>query len=238
MNQFEYEKSNQPIRLLGGMVPLFIYSLVNSTVVSVGVGILQSFLEKEMMSQRGFLYGQAGIGMLGMLLAAVSVLHFYQREEHYAKKNKEEKKKVSFLGRDVALILALGAGTSLFLNWIFTLIGFMQNSKAYQQVAEKQFSLPFWLAFLFYGMLSPWAEEVVFRGIFYRFLKRHTGARFAIIGSAVMFGVFHGNVVQMVYGTMMGIFMAGIYEKYKNLWAPVLFHGAANTAVYFVSCFF
>ena len=29
--------------------------------------------------------------------------------------------------------------------------------------------------------------------------------------------------------------MAWIYEKYEILWAPMLFHGAANTAVYLMS---
>ena len=54
----------------------------------------------------------------------------------------------------------------------------------------------------------------------------------AVIGSALLFGAIHGNLVQMLYGTIMGIIMAILYEKYGKLLAPILFHGAANIAIY------
>lgn len=220
---------------MGGMLPLLLYSFVSSLVVSVGMSLLQNGFEAEYMPQQTILYAQTGIGMLGMFLAAVSVLGFYKKESIYAANAEPQKNKVDFRVKEVCLLVAAGAGIALLLNGLFSITGFIQNSETYQQVAEKQFSLPFWLAFLYYGLLSPWAEEMVFRGIFYRFLKRNTAVGVALIGSAIMFGAFHGNPVQMVYGTIMGILMAWIYEKYEILWAPMLFHGAANTAVYLMS---
>ena len=127
---------------------------------------------------------------------------------------------------------------SLGLNFLFAVSGFLQSNETYNQVAKKQFSLPLWRAIISYGIVSPLAEELVFRGIFYRLLRKYLPVMAAVFVSALMFGIFHGNLVQMVYGTIMGIIMALLYEKYQTLIAPVLFHSAANTAIYVVTYFF
>ena len=95
-----------------------------------------------------------------------------------------------------------------------------------------------WQGILAYGIWSPLKEEVIFRGIIYRLFRKYLPIMAAVFGSALMFGFFHGNSVQMVYGTIMGIVMALLYEKYQTLIAPILFHGAANTAIYIVTYFF
>lgn len=215
----------------GGLLPVLLYELVNQSVVSLGVILFRGVLEGENIAAMEPLYVQTAIQMFGMFLAALSVLSFYRKENFYAPKSKGK----SISAGSVAGILGTGAGIALLLNYLFVVTGFIQNSEQYQKVAERQFSLPFWLAFLFYGILSPFAEEVLFRGILYRFFKRTMNQKIALFGSALVFGAFHGNPVQMVYGTLMGIMMAWWYEKEGRLLAPILFHGAANTAVYLIS---
>jgi len=53
--------------------------------------------------------------------------------------------------------------------------------------------------------------------------------------SALLFGVFHGNIVQGIYGTLMGLLIAYVYEKYDNFIAPVIIHVAANFSVYILT---
>ncbi|MCI6714075.1 MAG: CPBP family intramembrane metalloprotease, partial [Lachnospiraceae bacterium] len=60
-------------------------------------------------------------------------------------------------------------------------------------------------------------------------------ARIAIVLSGFFFGVYHGNLVQGIYGTLMGILMAYVYEETGRFLVPVLFHGLANIAVYSVA---
>lgn len=36
------------------------------------------------------------------------------------------------------------------------------------------------------------------------------------------------NVVQGIYAFLLGILLAWICEKYQTIWAPILFHAAAN----------
>lgn len=125
--------------------------------------------------------------------------------------------------------------TSLGLNVLFTLTGFAEISASYQQVADRQYGVTFGIGMILYGLVSPLAEEVVFRGVIYNRLCRFFGPLIGIVASALFFGMFHGNAVQGVYGTVMGLCIAYVYERQGSFFWPVLFHAAANLTVYAVA---
>jgi len=50
----------------------------------------------------------------------------------------------------------------------------------------------------------------------------------AVIISALMFGLYHGNLVQGIYAFIMGCLLALVYEWTGSFAAPVLFHMIAN----------
>ena len=75
---------------------------------------------------------------------------------------------------------------------------------------------------------APLIEEIVFRGIVFRSLRRVSPAWVAILASSVLFGLYHMNLVQIVYATWMGIVAGIIYEKSNNLLFPILVHVANN----------
>lgn len=139
------------------------------------------------------------------------------------------KKKVQKL-----LICAVsGVAASFVLN---KLIGFLiVFSKKYKTVEEIQYSVPVWLGLVLYGIISPIVEEMVFRGVVYNRIKKFFGVFKAVVFSALLFGFFHGNLPQFLYGTIMGILMAICYEYAECFAAPVLVHMAANVFVFLVS---
>ena len=49
--------------------------------------------------------------------------------------------------------------------------------------------------------------------------------------------MYHGNLVQGVYGLLMGILIAYIYEKSGDFFHAFLFHAAANAVVYTVTSY-
>lgn len=106
------------------------------------------------------------------------------------------------------------------------------GSEQYEAVKQIQYSVPVALGLLLYGLISPLVEEMVFRGILFNRIKRFFDARWAVLFSAILFGAFHGNLPQFVYGTCMGILIALCYEWTKNFYAPLLFHMAANVVVF------
>lgn len=132
----------------------------------------------------------------------------------------------------VFLTVILAASASLGFNILMTLTGFVQTSAAYQDVADKQFSLSFGAGLILFGLISPVTEEIVFRGLIFNRMRHFYPAVTAILASGILFGVFHGNLVQGVYGGCMGILLAYAYERMHSFVIPCLFHVTANIIVY------
>lgn len=220
--------------VIGLVMPLIIYYVIHNAWVIGGLSVLELALNNGKLllwSDELLFYARTLIKMSGMVIGGLSVYPYFKRE-----KTMEMKKSLS-PKTGVALIFT-GAVSALVINFILVLTGLPQNNEQYQQVAEVQFALPLWLAFLFYGVISPVVEEMVFRGIACSWLGQNMSPAVAVAGSALLFGAFHGNLVQMLYAGIMGVVLALVYRKYKNLTAPVLLHAAANVAVYFVTYFF
>ena len=128
----------------------------------------------------------------------------------------------------------LAASLSVGLNGVLSLLELYRFSPTFQEVSEMQVSVPVWLGILSYAVLAPLGEEFLFRGVVYGQLRRVCSAPVAIAVSALAFGLFHGNLVQFVYATLLGAVMALVRELYGTLWASVVFHAIANLFVYAV----
>ncbi len=72
--------------------------------------------------------------------------------------------------------------------------------------------------FLYSSILGPIAEEILFRGYVQRSLLPY-GKRFAIAGSALLFGVFHGSLLQTPCAFLMGLVMGYLAAEYSLGWA-------------------
>lgn len=220
----------------GVFVPLLIYYIIHNASVIGGLSALEWLVREGSIQSLGdstLFYIQTGIKMAGMALGGIAVYPYFKREADMA----IEMKKSLSLKEGMALI-SVGAILSLGINFLFGLTGLPQSNDQYQQVAAVQFALPLWLAFIFYGIVSPIVEEIVFRGIACNWLGRNISKTISVAGSALLFGAFHGNLVQILYASLMGVILAYVYQRYQSLKAPVLVHAAANVAIYFVTYFF
>lgn len=75
--------------------------------------------------------------------------------------------------------------------------------------------------FLYASILAPVWEELLFRGFVLRTL-RPFGKRFSVFGSAVLFGLFHGNLLQAPYAVLMGFVMGYVAMEYSIGWSILL----------------
>ena len=75
--------------------------------------------------------------------------------------------------------------------------------------------------FLYSALFAPIAEELLFRGYILRTLRPY-GKRFAIFASAVLFGLFHGNLVQTPYAILVGLLLGYVTVEYSLTWAVAL----------------
>ena len=87
---------------------------------------------------------------------------------------------------------------------------------------------PFLASLLFMGILSPFFEELVFRGILLRPL-RPFGDKVAILVSGITFGLFHANFTQFFYAAVLGMVFAYVTVKSGSIRTAVVLHMMINT---------
>lgn len=79
------------------------------------------------------------------------------------------------------------------------------------------------LYFIQVAILPAIIEEFVFRGIAVNAL-RPMGTKFAVVFSAILFGMAHLNPLQSAFATLFGLLLGGVYVATGSVWTCVLLH--------------
>lgn len=79
-------------------------------------------------------------------------------------------------------------------------------------------------------VVSPIIEELIFRGAVLSIANKITPFYIANIIQALLFGVYHGNIVQGVYAFLLGLLIGYLKRKYGKLIYTILFHMSLNLA--------
>ncbi len=87
-------------------------------------------------------------------------------------------------------------------------------------------------AFLCTGCIIPFVEEFLFRRALYGTLReeKHLGCLGAVLMSSVLFGLYHGRLLQGIYAGLLGLLLACLYQCTGTLTASVIVHAAANSS--------
>lgn len=96
------------------------------------------------------------------------------------------------------------------------------------QVQEQLFAADLVLQIVGLGVVAPIAEELIFRGLTYRRMRQFFPVWLSAVLSALLFALYHGNVIQMVFAFPLAILLALVYERGKLFLFPVLFHMGSN----------
>ena len=81
------------------------------------------------------------------------------------------------------------------------------------------------------GILGPILEELIFRGIVYEKLKLLHKKSTSTLITGILFGLFHGNIIQFVYAFLLNFVLVESYEKENSILAPILIHVCANSVI-------
>ena len=93
-----------------------------------------------------------------------------------------------------------------------------------------------WINLFLISIIGPIFEEFFFRKLLIDRTIKY-GAKLSIILSALMFGLFHGNLNQFFYTFLIGGFFAYVYVKTGKLIYPILLHILVNLMGSVVSIF-
>ena len=79
-------------------------------------------------------------------------------------------------------------------------------------------------------MLAPVAEEFIFRGMLYPFVKQLGWPRLALFGTSFVFAAIHMDAAIFVPLFVLALALTWLYEFTDNLLAPIAAHSLFNTA--------
>lgn len=130
--------------------------------------------------------------------------------------------------RMLPLAALASAGAAVGIQNLMSLTGILPQSDSILMAAGL---LP---ALLVTALLVPVMEELLFRGLLYGRLREQFGFGQAMALSSLLFGLYHLNLIQALYGFLMGCLFCMVYRRCgseRDLRWPVLMHGAANGVV-------
>ncbi len=142
----------------------------------------------------------------------------------------------SFPGREPARALASGLGWGVLawigstvvlalVVWVLTSLGEAPGADAAERAIAQVDPI---LVVLAVVVLAPIAEELFFRGIVFNAWLREGGRRWAYVGSAALFAAIHLSFVSVVPIFLLGLALAWVYERTRNLLAPIAMHATVN----------
>lgn len=93
------------------------------------------------------------------------------------------------------------------------------------------------LEFVTVVLLAPLIEEILFRGMAYRYLCAALPAGAALIFQGLLFGGMHGSMIWMIYASILGCIFGYVRRRTGSLHATILMHIGFNGGAYLFDCF-
>ncbi|MBQ8912978.1 MAG: CPBP family intramembrane metalloprotease [Lachnospiraceae bacterium] len=134
----------------------------------------------------------------------------------------------------IIFLITAGIAGQFFVDSILSLIRpvFKSAFSAYDDLVENVTGVSSsWLMLVAVFLLAPIAEEILFRGLTLTYAKRCMPVTLAIIIQALIFGVYHGNIIQGIYAFLLGMLIGFLVHKTDNLLAGIVFHIALNVSI-------
>ena len=82
---------------------------------------------------------------------------------------------------------------------------------------------------LYGGFLVPLTEELLFRGLVFRWLRQRLDFWPAAVVSGAIFGIAHGSADKAVIAGLLGLPLAWLFEKSRSLAPAILLHQTYNS---------
>lgn len=83
-------------------------------------------------------------------------------------------------------------------------------------------------------ILAPIGEELIFRGLTLRIMRKAIPLWAAVIVQALLFGIYHLNLVQGVYAFLLGLLFGWIAYRYGSVVPGILLHMVVNSSSYLI----
>ncbi|MBO5929106.1 MAG: CPBP family intramembrane metalloprotease [Clostridia bacterium] len=225
--QQEHRKLKKDGNFTGG---LLLALLVAELLVSVGLMIFAS-LNGWNLSAEGYGLGNTaymivnmGVYILFLVVPTALITLFSRRRIDVFPARKIKK---SLLVTCVVGGMALAVLSNMITGWFVTGMEFLGVPLPDFPETVEPTVVSLLLNILATAVLPAFVEEWIFRGFVFGSLRAH-GDGVAVVLSSLLFGLFHGNWVQIPFAFMIGLVLAYLVVLTDSIWPSVLLHGVNN----------
>lgn len=197
-------------------IAVMVFSLLGSSVASM-VGLELSVFQDFLDTALGYF-----LTMLILDLALIFVFAFFDVEKQNKIVSKPKVLKIVFYACIAIICFFALYPIVACVDNLFVKMGAKLSDLPYDLTQKSYFLSIFSLA-----LVPAVCEELIFRGLIFKGLKRY-GKAFSIILSAVMFAIFHMSYQQLLYPFLMGLFLAVIMYYENNIIYTIIFHFTNN----------
>lgn len=237
------KKKNLLLNIWGVLYPLFIYfiittavSMVFSTLISFSM--ISSFIIDGAVNTAAYMAAvQERLNEYSLLILLIAMLISFP-VLCYLFRRDWKRRAVSYQTPGPLFYIPVvfaGIGACIGLNYLISLLRIPELFPAYQEISKQIYGGNIVIQLVTVVAGAAVIEELLFRGIIYGRLKDFLGVRASLVISALLFGLYHMNMVQGIYAFIIGLVLAYVYEKFKTIAAPILAHGTANLVSILIS---
>lgn len=234
---FNFRKPLHIFALLLILLTLIIYILYPIYVFAAGKSASQfqemkDFLNKTPLGEVSYLISELITAFILMLLIP---LIWYMIVNSISFRKAISRLRITLENIDIAFLWGILAAILIYaityvLTFILLILG--ENPTELSNVTDLDFLSPPLLFVLV--TVIPVAEEIFFRGFLLEKIESYAGQNIAIVTTSILFGIAHmgyGKLYPAVFPMIMGLLLAYIVIKTKNLFASIFAHVSFNAVV-------
>ena len=205
-------------RFFLALLPLFLYYLISIPVW---------FLLTELLgdgSENGKYAMMQGIASL----CTLPVLFILYRKDKMQEEEPSPAFSVSFLLGGAAVALLATA-----LNNLLGLLSVTEMSAGWNTARENFYNGTFASELIFLGIVVPFVEEFLYRGVMYGRMQKIFSGKLTILFTTLIFAILHFNLAQILYAFLIGLLLGLLRERYGAFLPAAIGHMFANLVAIF-----
>lgn len=241
-NKLKQKKADK--KIIGTMGKLTAVAIIVYNVLAFGVifliGVLSSVYEKVAMliTDTPMYLSFEAIGSVLFLGSAFLFMYIMLRKKKLAGLlplgTTYNRKASVYLGMIMLPIVLISTILINIISYFFQALAGLEFSSGVDSLTFNG-PLEIFMAVISMAVVPALVEEIAIRGIVMQPLRRY-GDWFAIVVSALIFSLLHGNMVQIPYTMAAGIYFGFAAVSTGSLWVPIVLHFCNNLFSVIITC--
>ncbi len=174
---------------------------------------------------------------ISILTAVICMLVFGLWYRHSSRKYGSEGRKVKFTLKSILYMVLLAVGLQFGLSMLLNAVAMIKPDwfDTYGDIMEQLGMGNSILSLVYIALIAPISEELIFRGVILGYGKRFLPMAAANLLQALLFGIYHMNLVQGIYAFVLGMILGAVRISFNTLYASVLLHMFINVSGIFLN---